>query len=160
MKLDAEGNEGSAKGARRLDLATWQLAWDRYTVAAVALDQLSFAQCQVHKDVVMEVAAGEAKNGGSAAIGVYYDAEVRAFWADQIAKRGTKFNLEEHVQCQNDVILRRAKATLGESRAVCVGSTIALPVHASCDAGAERWRQAGSGWWRPWWPGFRQGKRR
>ena len=79
MKLDAEGNEGSAKGARRLDLATWQLAWDRYTVAAVALDQLSFAQCQVHKDVVMEVAAGEAKNGGSAAIGVYYDAEFGPF---------------------------------------------------------------------------------
>ena len=49
----------------------------RYTVAAVALEQLSFADCIRHKAVVMDVATTEAKEGGNAVLGVFYDMEAR-----------------------------------------------------------------------------------
>ena len=49
----------------------------RYTVAAVCLGQMSFADCIHHKGVVMDVATTEAKEGGEAMLGVFYDSEAR-----------------------------------------------------------------------------------
>ena len=46
-------------------------------MAAVALEQLSFADCIRHKAVVMDVATTEAKEGGNAVLGVFYDMEAR-----------------------------------------------------------------------------------
>ena len=40
-------------------------------MAAVALEQLSFADCIRHKAVVMDVATTEAKEGGNAVLGVF-----------------------------------------------------------------------------------------
>ncbi len=39
---------------RRLEMAAWQLAWDRYALAAAVVDQLTFTQAVQHKSVVME----------------------------------------------------------------------------------------------------------
>ena len=43
----------------------------------MALEQLSFADCIRHKAVVMDVATTEAKEGGNAVLGVFYDIEAR-----------------------------------------------------------------------------------
>ncbi len=40
--------------ARRLEMAAWQLAWDRYALAAAVVGQLTFTQAMQHKSVVME----------------------------------------------------------------------------------------------------------
>ena len=50
----------------------------RYSVAAVALDQMSYQACLRHKATVMEVAATAARDGQSAMLGVYYDFEARS----------------------------------------------------------------------------------
>ena len=93
--MNLEEEDTGKRSKKRLDLAMWQLAWDRcdvllivrlhrvglnccrYTVAAVALEQLSFADCIRHKAVVMDVATTEAKEGGNAVLGVFYDIEAR-----------------------------------------------------------------------------------
>ena len=134
--MNLEEEDTGKRSKKRLDLAMWQLAWDRcdvllivrlhrvglnccrYTVAAVALEQLSFADCIRHKAVVMDVATTEAKEGGSAVLGVFYDIEARcasifgvfvssctaccgrAFWADEAAKLGTKFLLQSKLQAR------------------------------------------------------------
>ena len=38
-----------------LDVATWQLAWDRYALVAAALGQIRFSEAMLHKATVMEV---------------------------------------------------------------------------------------------------------
>lgn len=38
-----------------LELPTWLMAWDRYTVGAVALGQMTHEQAQEHKSVIEEV---------------------------------------------------------------------------------------------------------
>jgi len=42
-------------GGRRLEMAAWLVAWDRFTLAAVAVDMMSFADAQRHKNNVVEV---------------------------------------------------------------------------------------------------------
>ena len=69
-----------------------------YTVAAVVLEQLTFAECQLHKDIVMEVAANAMKDDKPARVGVLYDFEVRSHWANEMAKLGRKFVLGDHVK--------------------------------------------------------------
>ena len=135
VHVNLEEEDNGKRSKKRLDLAMWQLAWDRcdflrdvqlhrfhvscrrYTVAAVALEQLTFADCIRHKAVVMDVATTEAKEGGNAVLGVFYDMEARcalrlgfglgrssavqicrAYWADEAAKLGTKFQLKSKLQ--------------------------------------------------------------
>ena len=83
-----DDEKGSAKRpkAKRLDLATWQLAWDRYTVAAIACEQISFGGCLRHKAVVMEVAADAAKTGLNPMLGVFYDQFARLLGAARCAR--------------------------------------------------------------------------
>ena len=40
---------------RFLDLAVWQLAWDRYALVAASLGQMKFSEAMLHKATVMEV---------------------------------------------------------------------------------------------------------
>ena len=137
--MNLEEEDKGKRSKKRLDLAMWQLAWGRcavllvvrlhkvllnccrYTVAAVALEQLSFADCIRHKAVVMDVATTEAKEDGNAVLGVFYDIEARcalvfgvfvrsctvcfgrAFWADEAAKLGTKFLLQSKLQARAGV---------------------------------------------------------
>ena len=41
--IQADGSEIGNKSNLRLDLCQWQLAWDRYTIGAVVLDQVRAA---------------------------------------------------------------------------------------------------------------------
>jgi hypothetical protein len=76
----------------------------RYTVAAVALEQLSFADCVRHKAIVMEVATTEAREGGNPMLGVFYDAEARAFWADEAAKLGDLVSISSKLEASRFLV--------------------------------------------------------
>ena len=69
-----------------------------YAIAAVVCEQLTFAECQLHKEVIMEVAANAMKDQRPARVAVLYDLEVRAHWANEMAKLGKKFVLSDHVK--------------------------------------------------------------
>ena len=44
-----------AKGKMKyMDFATWLMAWDGYSIAAAALEQMTFAETQLHKRIVCE----------------------------------------------------------------------------------------------------------
>ena len=62
---------------RELDLATWQIAWDSYALAAAALEQLSFHASMLHKKVVLQIACHAAAEKRSSLLGVIYDRMVR-----------------------------------------------------------------------------------
>ena len=62
---------------KRLDLCTWQVAYDRYALAAQITGQLSFRDAMVHKSVVLEVAANAKSVGRRPLLGVVYDEVAR-----------------------------------------------------------------------------------
>jgi len=53
---------------RFLEVSTWQTAWDRYALAAAALDQLQFKEAMMHKATVLEAVC--AWRGGHAVAAV------------------------------------------------------------------------------------------
>ena len=58
---------------RKLDFGFWQVAWQKYSLAAIATGQLTMAQCQRHATVVLDVASLAGSQGRSAWLGVLYD---------------------------------------------------------------------------------------
>ena len=52
---DADKAKGKNFNRRFLDLAVWLTAWDRYSLGAALLKQMSFVDAQHHKSVVVEV---------------------------------------------------------------------------------------------------------
>ena len=51
----------------------WQVAWPRYTLAAIATGQLTMAQCQHHAAVMLDVASLAGAQGRTAWLAVHYD---------------------------------------------------------------------------------------
>ena len=52
----------------------WLIAWDRYSLAAVAVGhQLNMDQALLHKEVVLSIACAAQANGRSELLGVLYD---------------------------------------------------------------------------------------
>ena len=80
---DAESSPAGARAedtkptGRRLDFATWLLAWRQYTPAAVATEQLELVDAVQHEQVVAEVAAQGRNDGYSPFLGVCYDEVAR-----------------------------------------------------------------------------------
>ena len=58
---------------RRLEVAQWQQAWDRYTLAAVVVGQLSFYAATTYKGVVLEVASNARAEGRKPLLAMFYD---------------------------------------------------------------------------------------
>ena len=74
--------------ARRLDIGLWQLAWDRYALAAqTAEHQLSFRAAMSHKEVVLEIAYCAKSSGRSELLGVLYDELARSFACARMSVR-------------------------------------------------------------------------
>lgn len=68
----------SSQGAsKRLELAAWQCAWDRYSLAAHVTGQLTVSQAAEHKAVVLEIAFSAGTEGRRMLLGVLYDEVVR-----------------------------------------------------------------------------------
>ncbi len=55
----------------------WQLAWDRYSLAAAVLEQMPFATTVEHKALVMEIASGAKAEGRLPILGVLFDEVAR-----------------------------------------------------------------------------------
>ena len=52
----------------------WLVAWDRYSLATVAVDyQLTMDQAWLHKEVVLSIACAAKANGRTELLGVLYD---------------------------------------------------------------------------------------
>ena len=52
----------------------WLVAWDRYALAALAVEhQLDFSLSLLHKEVVLAIATAAAAGGRSELLGVLYD---------------------------------------------------------------------------------------
>ena len=52
----------------------WLVAWERYTLAALAVEhQLEFGQSLLHKEVVLGIATAAGAGGRSELLGVLYD---------------------------------------------------------------------------------------
>ena len=67
------------KDTRRLEIGVWLVAWDRYTLAAQAVDhQLTYQQALAHKEVVLEIAFSAKAAGRSELLGVLYDELARS----------------------------------------------------------------------------------
>ena len=97
--VDGEELAKQPKSKRPLDLASWQVAWDRfgnsscvlklcvsgfsvrYMLAAVVLKQFSFVDGLRHKAVVVEIAATAVKEGGSPMLAVMYDKVARSLFS-------------------------------------------------------------------------------
>ena len=62
---------------RKLNFASWLVAWDRYVIAAVATGQFTWAAGLHHKEVVTEIAMGAHVGDCSLLLGVFYDEEAR-----------------------------------------------------------------------------------
>ena len=60
-----------------MDLCTWQVAFDRYALAAQIAGQLTFKDAMLHKSVVLEVAANAWMEGRRPLLGVVYDEVAR-----------------------------------------------------------------------------------
>ena len=56
----------------------WLIAWDKYALAALAVEhQLEYGQSLLHKEVVMAIASAASASGRSDLLGVLYDELVR-----------------------------------------------------------------------------------
>lgn len=78
VDVEAEGSKASMKASnRRLELHTWQAAWDSYALAAAAVDQMSFRCAMEHKAKVLERAAMGISQGRKPLVAVLYDEVVR-----------------------------------------------------------------------------------
>jgi hypothetical protein len=77
-----ETNKDAKLKDRKLDWGYWNVAWLRYSLAAVATGQMSMSQCQAHAATVLDVAALAPAQGKSAWLGVLYDELVRHLMFD------------------------------------------------------------------------------
>lgn len=77
----------NAKGKqdRRLDLAQWQIAWDRCALAMAMLEMIPYSAAMQHKQVVLEMAIGHSEEHRPA-LGVVYDELVRKEWGNKSGK--------------------------------------------------------------------------
>ena len=62
---------------RHPELVVWQLAWDHYTLAAAALEQMPWKAALEHKAEVMEVGLTAHVDNRSPLLGVFYDEQCR-----------------------------------------------------------------------------------
>ena len=59
--------------AKRLDLALWAQAFDRYALAVDMVGQMCFVDAIAHKNIVLEVSNLATSEGRTRLLGVLYD---------------------------------------------------------------------------------------
>ena len=80
--VEVVSNSQKGTGGKRLDLALWMIAWDRCALAMAMLEMVSFSAAMQHKQVVLELAMGNAEEHKSV-LGVVYDEMVRKEWENK-----------------------------------------------------------------------------
>ena len=70
----------------------WLVAWDRYALAALAVEhQLDFSLSLLHKEVVLAIAMAAAAGGRSELLGVLYDELARCCFVVAVGVRFSPF---------------------------------------------------------------------
>ena len=93
---------------RRLDLSDWQMAWDRYALAAAVLEQFPFSKAMQHKALVLEISANAP--AGQSLLGVFFDEVARKQWEDSSGRLGAAFSVEDVMGNSTEELMRRTKA--------------------------------------------------
>ena len=65
------------KPAKHLDLVLWQMAWDRFALAAAMLEMMPYRAAMQHKQVVLEIAVSAAADERKPVLATVYDELVR-----------------------------------------------------------------------------------
>ena len=83
MKVSVNHEEhkctSSSKDTKRMGLAFWMAAWDRYTLAAVCLGQLDFTSCTLYKTKIVDLAAEAMADSRGPLVAVLYDELLRHY---------------------------------------------------------------------------------
>ncbi len=115
----------TAQQSRRLEVAAWMAAWDRFALAATVIGFMSFDVAMMHKANVIEVlalvsvrvtccsacagvqiAANANAEGRRPLLGVLYDEVARKCWDDKSGKLGGTFNIRVEAGCVKEELLR------------------------------------------------------
>ena len=108
-KLEIVPNAGSkAKSTKRLDLVLWQVAWDRFALAAAMLNMLPYKAAMQHKQVVLEIAVS-CGDDHKPVLAVVYDEMVRKEWENKAGLLGDAFKVADKTAVEDEVVLKRAK---------------------------------------------------
>ena len=97
------------KAARRLDLATWQMAWDRFALAAAMVKMIPFRAAMQYKQVVLEIGMGAAAEDRKPVLAIIYDEMVRKEWENKAGMLGDGFEVSDRMAQEDEVILKRAR---------------------------------------------------
>ena len=97
------------KPTKRLDLVMWQMAWDRFALAAAMLEMAPYSAAMQHKQVVLEIAVNAAADDRKPVLAVVYDELVRKEWENKAGLLGEAFNVAAKMAVEDEVILKRAK---------------------------------------------------
>ena len=72
------------KNPKRLTLAFWLTAWDKYSLAAEALEQLKYTVCVLHKAKIMDLATEAVEGDKGPLVAVIYDELLRRASSDLV----------------------------------------------------------------------------
>ena len=95
--------------AKRMDLVLWQMAWDRFAIAAAMLEMVPFSAAMQHKQVVLEIAVSAAADDRKPVLAIVYDELVRKEWENKAGLLGDAFSVAAKMASEDEVVLKRAK---------------------------------------------------
>ena len=109
------GNTGIL--TKKMDIARWSIAFDKYALAAACIGQMTLAQAMVHKEMCMKVAmaAGAGETKRNRMLGVFYDEVCRRSWAEASVCGDIEFNFDAEVMAMSEVHLKSAKNMYDEA---------------------------------------------
>ena len=98
------------KTKAKLSVMKWIAAFDRYSVAVAAADQMTMSQAMAHKDLVLS-SAYEARPGGRySTAGIMYDEMARKLWAARTYNGDGTFSMSAVCGKLDKSVLAQAEA--------------------------------------------------
>ena len=94
---------------KRLDILSWQVAFDKYAVAAHSCNQWSFGASMAHKEICLRIAFRATKEGRRQWLGVVYDEIARDMWANRARSGDPTFDINQVCLQEDSDILAEAK---------------------------------------------------
>ena len=108
--IDIVPNVGpKGRPVKRMDLVLWQMAWDRFALAAAMLKMVPFSASMQHKGVVLEIAVSAAAEDRLPVLAVIYDELVRKEWENKSGLLGEAFKIADRMAVEDETLLKRAK---------------------------------------------------
>ena len=121
----ARNQQATSKNQRLLNTLEWNIAFDKYVIAAIATDQWSLGPAMAHKEICNKVAvrAGQSDPPRRHSLGIVYDQVCRKAWADKAYSGDDSFDrsitplsldnaLLKDAESEWDLIFRRGKGPI------------------------------------------------